>query len=435
MVNKIHCDRGYCDTLSFSELQDMAAKEKELPPPEDSQELLGWIAALENADPGRMIVDTSSQATTVSRTSTVQTPMSPSVPPSSRPGISVSPPRIHSAAFTVDKSLDHNNSETPITPPVAPTQDKALRNGVLNNVFESTPKHRKRASESYCPYSEIHPSRTKVRRQSAEQVNTTGPTVPSSRPTYSSNNSQREVLTDISTSSPRRNSIIRNMGAVPPRLVGVNSMFHPSMEEKTPCPNKPHTSSRNLLQTTSASFSLPSSHQRDTHTTHTSMATQSTKTHPQLEATSTHSCKYLQNACNLTAYSFLLSPCIANFPWVTEDLLSCHGVRDFIRDPAEWSCHNHGPPSTAPNKKKMVILVDGRRQEATRLFLRQVADANLTRRNGEKRWVDVYDWRVLEDLRREEEKVSRSKNGGRGGASGESSAFRGIWRKFWVGLA
>ena len=74
-------------------------------------------------------------------------------------------------------------------------------------------------------------------------------------------------------------------------------------------------------------------------------------------------------------------------------------VPHILQHPTEWSCHNNGPSSTAPNNKKMAILVDKRRQEATKAFLKRVADAQLTRRNGERRWVDVYDWRVLPGTR------------------------------------
>lgn len=445
MVNKIHCDRSYCDTLSFSELQDIAVKEKELPPPDDSQELLGWIAALENADPGGMIVDTSSQATTVSRTSTVQTPTSPSVPASSqsqtvlstpiprildgRSGISEPTPGIPLAAFAVDKAVIHNDFLAPTTCSEILPQNKS----VLNNASEDFRKHRKRASESCHTYSDIQPSRAKVRRRSTE-VAAAGPMAPSSRHTHSSTSSQREALTDISTISPRRNSIIRSSGSAPPRLVGVNSMFQPTMGENPICPNKPPTSNRNMSQTASVSFSLSSTRQSGTPGAHVSMATHSAEAPAQIEmTTSTWNCRYLKNACNLRAYSFLLSPCIANFPWVTEDLLSSHGVADFIRDPAEWSSPDGGPSSTPRNKKKLAILVDKRRQEATRAFLKRVADAQLTRQSGERRWVDVYDWRVLEDLRVEEEKMGRRGDGSRGG--GESSAVRAIWRKSWVGLA
>lgn len=86
----------------------------------------------------------------------------------------------------------------------------------------------------------------------------------------------------------------------------------------------------------------------------------------------------------------------------------------------------------------MIVLVDRRRKEATKAFLQTVVDTKLTRVNGERRWVDVYDWRVLEDLRREEERMGRRVAAGDFGSGdvqvGESSAVRAIWRQHWIGL-
>ncbi len=63
IVGKIHFDRSYLDAMTFGELQELAEEEKDTSPPEDSQELKGWIAALERADPGGVPVDAASQST------------------------------------------------------------------------------------------------------------------------------------------------------------------------------------------------------------------------------------------------------------------------------------------------------------------------------------------------------------------------------------
>ncbi|KAI8304748.1 DNA ligase 4 [Colletotrichum sp. SAR11_59] len=81
-VSKVHFDRSFIDTISFSELQKMAEEATTTPPMEDSQEMLGWIAALEGADPRGIPVDAISQSTTTSlmtpsRTSSVRPSTSP----------------------------------------------------------------------------------------------------------------------------------------------------------------------------------------------------------------------------------------------------------------------------------------------------------------------------------------------------------------------
>ena len=62
-VSKLHFDRDFTDTISFSELQELAAEAQRLPDLEDSQENLEWIARLEAADPRGRAVDALSQLT------------------------------------------------------------------------------------------------------------------------------------------------------------------------------------------------------------------------------------------------------------------------------------------------------------------------------------------------------------------------------------
>jgi DNA ligase-4 len=164
--------------------------------------------------------------------------------------------------------------------------------------------------------------------------------------------------------------------------------------------------------------------------------------------TTTGTCSFFPDSCKLSAYSILLSPCIADFPWVAEDLLSCHGVTDFLRNPKEW--HNTTPTSSntaapAPSdtntdtassnahRRKKIILVDTRRKEATVAFLQSVEAAGLKRRNGEREYVPIYDWRVLEKVREEEQKCSRNK--WRPVTEFDLNSSRSFWRRFWVGLA
>ncbi|SPQ21791.1 7df857b8-d712-453e-b12d-f7c62f57da4a [Thermothielavioides terrestris] len=170
-------------------------------------------------------------------------------------------------------------------------------------------------------------------------------------------------------------------------------------------------------------------------------------------APSAGKCRYLGDACAFSTYSILLSPCIANFPWVTEDLLSCHGVTEFLRDPKEWLADQAATSTTTPassssgipgaslsapagqkgRRKRKIVLVDARRREATVAFLQLVEAAQLKRRSGEREYVPVYDWRVLEAVREEEQKLARSRERPRSRLDIISSS--GVGRRFWVGLA
>ncbi|KAK4453091.1 hypothetical protein QBC34DRAFT_216504 [Podospora aff. communis PSN243] len=421
MVNKIHCDRTYHDALSFAELQEIAAKEKEQPPPEDSQELLGWIAALENADPRSAAADMASQSTVLST----------EAPNSS------SQASIATTGTERPRSRDTRQSppSSPVTarrPPTPPRPSTAHR---LENTTTDmsvarqrrSSEGRKRTAEDPTPFS---PGRRKSLRCSLEQ---TSSIIPATHPDCGPSSGQRAPLSDVKDSSSRRN----NDHNFRPRLAGVNSMYQPNLD---------HDESRGAIiipasLPSSMSFQEPSSSRA---TPRLLSATQSviipvTAPSPSLP-TGSGSCRFLPGQCTLSNISFLLSPCIAGFLWVTEDLLGSHGV-DFIRDPVEWkndaaltqATDTTGVMSKRPRRKKKVVLVDTRRREATTNFLNRIREVGLKRRNGEPNWVPMFDWRVLEDLREEETKCG--KRGEKPGSRLTMNHQGSIWRKRWVGLA
>ncbi|TDZ34592.1 DNA ligase 4 [Colletotrichum spinosum] len=86
-VSKVHFDRSFLDTMSFSELQQVAEDATTAPSLEDSQEMLGWIAALEGADPGGVPVDAVSHSLTSSQTPPGTEPTLITPPTSSSPDI------------------------------------------------------------------------------------------------------------------------------------------------------------------------------------------------------------------------------------------------------------------------------------------------------------------------------------------------------------
>ncbi|KAL2019635.1 hypothetical protein VTK56DRAFT_9450 [Thermocarpiscus australiensis] len=446
-VTKIHCDRTYHDAISFAELQEMAIREKEAPPPEDSQELLGWIAALENCEP-TATVDTTSQSTV----STITSPLSPS----------------HQRSETGQQQRQHNSS-TPTMPTAervrstskhraAPTAGQLTppRSSAVENPEaalagpadkqERAGKGQKRPCDSSAQDSSE--GRSKIRKSSGLQF---GSTVPSPRTSSKNTPNQREPVTDVRAVSSRlNNSVDLRM----PKLSTSVSLYLPDSENNAA---GARNATRHSLPVSvsfhgvpSSTFSAPSpstaAHIGTTGQGDTSLE------FPDIEAeTDSRRCRYLPESCRLWTYSFLLSPCISNFPRVTEDLLSFHGVTEFVRDPKEWLADQHPVDTTAQTlnstsapacssasngrsrRRKKIVLVDARRREATDAFLRSVQDAQLKRRNGERQYVPVFDWRVLEGLREEEKKCSR--NGEKSGANLDVSSSRSIWRRFWVGLA
>ncbi len=92
--------------------------------------------------------------------------------------------------------------------------------------------------------------------------------------------------------------------------------------------------------------------------------------------------------------------------------------------------------SSRRRKKKRdrrIVLVESRRREATEAFLKEIEAAELRRSNGAREWVEVYDWRLLEAIAKDE----TQSHGGRNGTTAEErrAKTRELFRKFWIGLA
>ncbi|KAK4169082.1 hypothetical protein QBC43DRAFT_356672 [Cladorrhinum sp. PSN259] len=431
VVNKIHCDRTYQDAISFSELQEMAIREKEAPPPDDSQELLGWIAALEQSDPKRAIdTDTQSTAATTAMPATPSQRSTSShryiMLPTSQP--SESQRSIRSSTETVIRQLAPPNASS--IEPSEPRQWECVGHGHSREHSQG----QKRLSESSTI--EKTEERIKIRKRVHDQ---SAPSASSSQQSTSivSSSSHRLPLGDIAASSVRRN---HEFDATRPSLSTSFSVYQPLLDDKLSevgrIARSPLMSSMSFHETTTP---IPSGtlYLSPTDQLVASFSTQASGNGSQA------SCKYYPDHCVLSTYSILLSPCIAGFPWVTEDLLSVHGIMEFIRDPAEWKTAQFTSSNTSSvsclgdsqqsgRRKRKVVFVDARRKQATEVFLQQIQAAKLTRSNGDREYVPVYDWRILEIVQEEERKAKAK--GAKYEARFKMSGPNSFWKRFWVGL-
>lgn len=421
MVNKVHCDRTYRETISFLELQEMAKLEREMPPPEDSQELLGFIAALEQADPGGLPVDAVSQLSE----STISTVMTPSSTQSS------APPNFELSALpnirenypipTLPSSV-----AGPLTPPVSSVArpagldgDPAATEQRNSQTSRRSPKRRLEAQGS--------PRRSKSQKctvdpglaasTSSQGGGSSKKKSPSRTPR--SSRKAREPLTDITSSSQPHDSV------APPRMArldGVHSFCSPTMERLRPSsfsqgpaaftPRPSHTATNSSFR--QPRVEIPDSQPSNQSSIYTFQANKSDRP---------TKCIYCPETCALTGISFLLAPCVSRTPWLTEDLLSSHGILDFTLNPEDWK--------KSPLKK--VVLVESRRKEATEALFRRIEQAGLKRRRGRREYVPAFDWRLLEALTKEESECGRS--GKEQNSRFDMKNSQSIWRKFWVGLA
>jgi DNA ligase-4 len=428
-VAKIHCDRTYHDVVSFAELQEMAAKEREAAVPDDSQELLGWIAALEKSEP-LSTVDTTSQSTSSTTTAAMTQSPLPLRSGGQLDHAALASPMGKIGSTTAIRAAPIGGQLT------LPTSSSAHMPGSTSSDDIGKPDGaaltRKRPLESSAQ--NTISERSKVRRCSSESVDSAAHLPENNR--VSTSAKQPEPLADTQPGTSRRNT---QAGLTRPSLSSSVSMHQPDSGDKL---LGEQDTAQPAAQTSMSFHGRPSqsfSAASPTAQTNSGAPTNQPAGNPTETMTTAAKCPLFPDTCKIPTYSILLSPCVADFPWVTDDLLSCHGVTEFLRDPKEWLNNNQDDNDTTNRSnssyhhRKKLVLVDGRRREATVAFLESIEAAQLKRSNGERQYVPVYHWKVLEAIRDEEMRYSRNKwkLGREFNVNGSSS----LWRQFWVGLA
>jgi DNA ligase-4 len=430
MVTKIHCDRTYVDTTSFAELQDMARLEKESPAPEDSQELLGWIAALEQADPGGVPVDHKTQTTV---TTTDSASLSSSSPSKQSTGAEVS------GSLGVSEVAQPATADLLMTPPPSsaaqPPEPTSSLDAPCHVPVTVTPRKRPPVS-----------SKTTPRPLKVQRV-TPGARDLSQRPSLTKSASQgvkRKPLADITSSSQPRDTATSQRVS---RVTGVESFCMPS-------PAKPDSFSSLVA----ASFhTVPDRCDGSQRVEIQDSQSPDSGSPPMTQSAKVKSiqepnmgvagrvggtqCIYCPGSCALEGVSILLSPCVAHIPWLTADLLTSHGVTDVILDPEMWkqqalplTSSGLGSSSAVDDRKlqrRKLVLVEGHRKQATESFFRSIEAAGLQRRNGQREYIAAFDWRVVEELTTEEAKHSGHE--GKRQVNGNGKTMQRIWQKHRVG--
>ncbi|GAW18903.1 hypothetical protein ANO14919_083860 [Xylariales sp. No.14919] len=399
-VAKVHHDRSYLDTITFREMQDTAEAVMTVPEEEDSQEMRQWVKALEKMDRGKFLVDALSQATTCSD--------APSSPSSS------------TSTGTITRQLGYDLPTPPRSSAVQATAASAD-----NHIASSTISISNQAKRPI-----IEPSKsvcvTKRRRKysgtssiNSSQQNT---------PTDSIHTRHREPLSQVDVNVPEK---YRPNSQHRPSTSSLTTS--PTQDDADFCVERPTPSSPAAYYT--ASEMPSSSPSRVARTRRTSVAARGQRKSTE---SSSSCCSVARHDCALANCSILLSPCISSYAWITDDLLKRHGIIDPLLDPRVWHsidsrmsvCRSTGDfecesgHEATPGRRqriRKICLVESRRKEATEAFLQKIKDADLKTKGGEREWVTVYDWRVLETITEHElqEKSSRGKD---------------PWRRFYVGI-
>lgn len=376
-VSKIHFDRTWKDCMTFQELQELAEEELKCPDREDSQELARWIEALEEAEPKtrRETFSDESQSTETTASTSASQPRTP------QRNIEESPVRPPPASViaAVKAGLPTPPTSSAIQPPKdsspapkQPTQGSS----------------RKRRREPLLG----SPRRTKPRENEPEVIDLTSPTLSNSQ------RSQRQPLEDIT-------SVPSSQGNLPtstvPRLPSALTEHEEKddMKSRRPPPIAPTLSDPSLIPPQRPS-PLP--------------------------------CGYAGRVCALAGFSVLLSPCIANIPLITEDILPAHGVSAVFTDIPSW-LESLAAQVGAIRRPRALVLVERHRSEPTSAFLRELESRPLRRRNGQAEVILAYDWRLLEAITEEERRNQRSDGGATRQTAKTGANREELWRRHYFG--
>ncbi|KAI1113692.1 hypothetical protein F5Y14DRAFT_203242 [Nemania sp. NC0429] len=421
-VSKVHHDRSYLDTITFAELQKLAEAATNVPEEEDSQEMRQWVKELEKRDGGKFRIDDPSQATTCSN----DVPSSPSssashLSPSQSRGNLPTPPR-----FSASEAITALAGTEPTNPTASASSCHKRSATEQSGPRQSAKRYRRHSGVS----SIGSPHESAPKNHSATR---TGPREPLSQVNPNGENNRTESQ--------------RALPALP--------MSTSSVKDKTGSPVETAVASSPTAAYYTASEMVSSSPYRGTITQPGSATSGSSK---QANTPNASCCTIATHECILASCSILLSPCISSYAWVTDDLLTRHGISDPLLDPRVWNNADVGAvadaqtstsegtgggseleptvTSTSPDtdtdtdtgvrkrrqrRLRKICLVESKRKEATRAFLRKIEDARLKTKSGQREWVTVYDWRVLEFITEQEGRTA-------------SSRARDPWRQFYLGI-
>jgi DNA ligase-4 len=425
-VTKLHGDRTYLDTISFFELQRMAQTHKTVPEDEAAEELQ-WIKLLEAADPRDMAVDASTQYTS-SSTPTTPSPRRKLLEGSKRPQAFL----IREDTAEREQVPNGSNIIGANTLPLAVGQVPSLTHPVGGPMMRERP-----SSHLVCTRAITVQSmgRSSKRTRDASSGSPVQPL-------------KRQKISDSPKSScvpsPAFDEPLKNIPEIPPNF------SHP-LSDITNIPSKACTSpiQQNTFEATAnhgveltkresylgarspyptppdvgGSSSAPGGHyaiENSPPSSRPGKISNDTETPLEHNPWKYGICQQASASCCLFINcSFLLAPCVAGLPQVTEDLLPSHDAH-FILDPQLWLEFPEQFSSTTRHKIRKLVLVEPRRAEETVQLFKAIQDLNFVKSDGKREWVEVYDFRLVEC-------VSKMEIGKR--------MIYDVWRHFWIGAA
>jgi DNA ligase-4 len=433
-ISKLHSDRTFLDTITFTELQDLALKAMTAPKYPESTEDRAWVRRLMAADRRGRAVDASS-----TQDSSIHSARKLSPDPLHRGGS-------HSKIFfdrhnTVkDYEYGPQASQTTIQPTTS--QDVCInpQNPMIiikspslasiaqleNDCMKETSRYRRvtspvRLSATY----EANIKRQKVSTDSNYSGTLGGKArhslaafpspLKQRRPFSEITNYPTTVQTDKVSSKPptklhRGKDIKSNMTSSEAEIRGF---------EESPCLKPPD---RFILDNDVSILASPDIllEAACSNAEYVSNEPLKLKSEPQCNVTNIAGNILVSRPPRLLSNCvFALSPCLASIKISTECTITLLGGT-VVSCPQEWIVNSRFPSHCAINgyKIRKILLVDIRRLSQTRDFLSSICGLDLKGQNGQREWIEVYDCLVLRAI---------------DGLDIVETIPRWVWRQYWVG--
>lgn len=417
-VKKIHYDRNFKDALTDLELNDLVQewKLRQTRPEVNDKDLQEAIEKLKRADPGGVAVDAETQRTD-------------SVAVASTPARSSEDADSHgSLSLSLRSPVQTASVQEPLPPRAGSVQAASIP---LPEDAKPSRGGRKRLAELAIK----SPHKTKKARQSNSQLALRSSSS-SPRQVAPATASRGKPLEDITAHSQERDNSdtsFRHPQQLSYERTSTLRKLDPRMDGMTSSQASFHTAPTNTPASPRSTLpsSPPAAGAKPAHKTgpeppiSTDAATGGSSAI--LPSTSPAVCEHLGTDCVFHGRVFLLSPCVAQMPYLTEDLLASHGARHVYTDITTWR--------QAQCATRTIVLVEGRRKakDDTMAFFGEIEAGSRTLGGGAKERVEVLDWRVVEVALRAEEARAGDENQPREPL--DRHRVRELWRKHWVGLA
>ena len=425
-VTKIHFDRDFLDTVTFDELQAISADAKRQSEAVDSQEDLRWIAKLEGADPRAIAVDARSQLTAT----TMPTP-SPrrSTQPDSVP-ITMEAPQ-HGSPCTVRPAKNGTHfplafSQSCITPRSrAFSTSQTSTDGYLTKPTspELSRKRGTKLDESLL--------QSKRRKPSADEVVSN-----SVAPTLASITMNSRALQEIKPNS--------QITASPPALLPPQRL--PKLAEKGQAPTRSSPPAKRTPKSThprlryaKSTSSLPAASRHDDGGNDLSsihMKGILTELHRSANepgisvAAPQTSCGLDGSSCVLRNIRLMTLLSIVPGSDAFKSAVATHGLSRIEIGVEAWNKEDESAAcsdeSESIDQSTKVLLIDSCGSKLqTKQILNEIETIRQRLPLNVRRWVAVYDLRILESLRVIEADEA---------AAGKETLVKAAWRRWYCGL-